>query len=358
MNDPAAPRPSAPDIRPVASGRCFHEKRAFLASGAAWPEEGPPLCVETPRSLVFLTRNRAFKLKKSLPRKGDDPRHMARRARDCAEDFTLNRALAPEVHLGLVPLVRAADGSLALGGQGRVVDWVMEMARLPAAQMLDRRLVSGPPPCRDDIVALATRLVASYRRDTSGWRAGAAYHARLTGALEADAGHLTGLLPRLGSFPLADLLGWARVRLALARPELRVRGVLGLLRTGPGGLCLEHLCLSDPPLVFHHVAVPKDGRLTDPYHDFAGLGLDAAELGAEWIGPVLLDHLAQSGLRPPSPRVLGLYAVLHCLTQARLAATPDPHLPGPHLSGALPAPGIDRLRRVLAMAMRIRDNMT
>lgn len=326
----------------------LNEKRAFLASGAAWPDEPPPFCIETPSSLVFLTRHRAFKLKKPVVLPDADLRRLADRARICAEDFRLNRMFAPEVYRRLVPLVREGDGRLVLGGRGRVVDWLVEMVRLPAAQMLDRRLAVGPCPRRDEIADLGARLIASYHRQPWHWRAGVIYHARLTAILRADAACLVQQERHLAVFPLVDLLAWVALRLAMAAPEIRLRGVMGLLCDGHGDMRIGHVCLSDPPLAFHRVAASPDMRLIDPYHELTALGLDAAQLGAEWIGPALLDQLAQAGLRPPSRRLLGLYAVLQCLTQARAAIDPA-HM----AAGQTPAQGLSRMRCLLAMAARI-----
>lgn len=82
------------------------------------------------------------------------------------------------------------------------------------------------------------------------------------------------------------------------------------------------------------------------------LGLEAAQSGADWIDPALFDQRVQGGALPPCRGVLGLHAVLHCLTQARLAVAP--------LADATEsawALGLPKLRCVLAMAVRIADGI-
>ena len=50
----------------------------------------------------------------------------------------LNRRLAPDVYFGVVPLLIARRGKPEdLGGQGRPVDWLVHMRRLPSERMLD-----------------------------------------------------------------------------------------------------------------------------------------------------------------------------------------------------------------------------
>ena len=54
-----------------------------------------------------------------------------------------NRRLAPDVYLGVVPLILKAGGNLSIGGKGAITDWLVEMVRLPAERMLDRCLARG-----------------------------------------------------------------------------------------------------------------------------------------------------------------------------------------------------------------------
>lgn len=104
-------------------------KLAFLKHGLPWPSEAPPECIETHASYVFLTRERAWKLKKPVRLLHIDQRTLAARAHLCREEVRLNRELAGSVYRGVVPLVERPDGGLALvvklpdsaGSQGNFV---------------------------------------------------------------------------------------------------------------------------------------------------------------------------------------------------------------------------------------------
>ena len=99
--------------------------------------------IETHMSWVFLSGARAYKLKKPLHYRYIDNTTIGKRRAACLEEIRLNRRLAPDVYLGVVPLVVDKAGALAFGDGGAVVDWMVEMRRLPADRMLDRRLVAG-----------------------------------------------------------------------------------------------------------------------------------------------------------------------------------------------------------------------
>src|SRR5581483_10114813 len=69
--------------------------------------------------------------------------------RDSSEELRLNRRLSPDVYLGIVALTEDDNGRLALAGEGRVVDWLVRMRRLPADRMLDRALRTGTASLED-----------------------------------------------------------------------------------------------------------------------------------------------------------------------------------------------------------------
>lgn len=96
--------------------------------------------VETHMSWVFLVGQHVYKLKKPVRFPFLDFTALEAREENCREEVRLNRRLAPHVYLGVVPLVEKADGSLSLGGEGEVIDWLVRMRRLPQGRMLSSLL--------------------------------------------------------------------------------------------------------------------------------------------------------------------------------------------------------------------------
>ena len=135
----------------------------FLSRPAAYPH--PARRVDrrqTHVSQVFLAGDFAYKLKKPVKFPFLDASTVALRRTFCRLELSLNRRLAPRVYLGMVPIVERAGG-LALGGRGRVVDWVVKMRRLPDERMLDR-LVARRRVGRGDMGRIADRLLPFFRR--------------------------------------------------------------------------------------------------------------------------------------------------------------------------------------------------
>src|SRR6516162_8156564 len=78
--------------------------------------------IETHFSWVFLADRYVYKLKKPLRGDGFDLSTAESRRRNAETEVRLNRRLAPDVYLGVVPLTLARGHSWAIGGRGVVID--------------------------------------------------------------------------------------------------------------------------------------------------------------------------------------------------------------------------------------------
>lgn len=161
--------PSSPGAYAEAS---LEAKVAALRSSQAYGER--PRCIEaieTHFARVFLTDEFAFKLKKPLRLESLELGTLAARRFNCMEELRLNRRLAPDVYLGVVALVRRVDGSLHVGGEGDVVDWIVKMRRLPAASMLDSAIALRAVK-RESLVAVGRMLARFYHAQQTRQRPG------------------------------------------------------------------------------------------------------------------------------------------------------------------------------------------
>src|SRR5205823_11711953 len=83
--------------------------------------------IETHISIVFLAGSRAWKLKRAVRFDYIDASTPERRKALCDAEVRLNRRTAPSLYRGVVAVTREAGGSLALGGLGTPVEWLVEI---------------------------------------------------------------------------------------------------------------------------------------------------------------------------------------------------------------------------------------
>lgn len=293
---------------------------AFLRQPSAYPEPADKVeTVETHMAWVFLTPQHAYKLKKPVCYGDLDFASVAARRHFCDEELRLNRRLAPDVYLGLVPLTLGERGYLALGGDGEVVDWLVRMRRLPTEFMLDHVLRHGCGNPRD-MQAVAARLVAFFQSLAPVDIDGAAYRERYARQIAACSHEL--LQPSYG-LPAAHVrLVCHRQHSALDRLASRIdwRVADGFVVEGHGDLRPEHICLYPEPVVIDCLEFSRTLRVLDRADEIAFLALETERLGAPALATALVQQYRSLSHDRPAPALLHFYQSYRAIVRAALAA--------------------------------------
>lgn len=319
------------------------EKVAFLT---AMP--GVLQVIETHMAFVFLTGSLAFKLKKPVSFGYFDHHTLAARATACAEEVRLNRALAGDVYLGTVPLVQAGT-QLALGGDGQVVDWLVQMRRLPAERMLDAMISARQAsPSQAEAAAVVAHLAGFYRHQQMSPPPAGLYLAHLQREQAVNSENLRLMAHYLPDTPLRPVTTVLQHRIAGMGPEILARETAGLVVEGHGDLRPEHVCLTEPLVIFDRVEAALELRVIDVFDEVGYLAAECTLLGRRDLGEHLIREMAAAGFAPPSPDLQTTYAMFRLVTRARLALD---HLrdPSPTTPDKWPA----RARVYLAEAFRL-----
>jgi aminoglycoside phosphotransferase family enzyme/predicted kinase len=131
---------------------------ALLSRPASFPQPTTHIRVcHTHISVVFVTDQFAYKIKKPVSLGFLDFSTLERRRYFCEEEVRLNRRLAPEVYLGVVPVT--AGG---MEGPGEPVEWAVKMVRLPDEATLEQRLQRGE--VEEAVLENIARRVAEFHR--------------------------------------------------------------------------------------------------------------------------------------------------------------------------------------------------
>jgi aminoglycoside phosphotransferase family enzyme len=271
---------------------------------------------ETHMSWVFMTDNRVYKLKKPVRYPFLDFSTLQKRQFYCREEFRLNRRLASETYTATVALRRKRSGQLTLSNEGRVIDWLVEMRRLPAQEMLDTRIRQGNVT-PTDIGRIGELLAAFYASRSQEPVDGNIYLHHL----EHEQA-INGSILRRSEFGLSDLadnaLDTVDQALKLLRPLVQSRISRGAIVEGHGDLRPEHICLADPPQVIDCLEFNRAMRIIDPYDEVNYLGLECGMLGATWIRPLLCNVLERNLGNPPNAQLMALYGGFRALLRGRL----------------------------------------
>jgi uncharacterized protein len=302
---------------------------ARLIEGLSSPDAYPvrPASVEvrqTHISVVFLAGEYVYKLRKPVALPFLDFTSLEARHADCLDEVRLNRRLAADVYVGVVPVVEGAKG-LTFEREGNAVEWAVKMKRLPDGASLLARLERGE--LGDDLLArVADRLAAFHdvaeRPDDAARLGGIEAVAR---NVRENFAEMTGEVGRTVSARVFEALR-ARSEEALARlgPLIEERARKGMACEGHGDLRLEHVyVLPDcaPPddlVVIDCVEFSRRFRVGDPVGDVAFMVMELVFNGQRDKARAFAErHLAARG-DEGGAELLPFYVAYRSLVRAKV----------------------------------------
>ncbi|OHV28544.1 hypothetical protein BBK14_18125 [Parafrankia soli] len=270
--------------------------------------------VQTPTAVVFLTEDRAYKLRRAVNHGFVDYRYRRARLIACEDEVRLNRRLAPDVYLGVAD-IRDETGALR--------DHMVVMRRLPADRRLSALMtadVSG------ELRGLAQRLVAFHEGCETTPESTRTGGLCALEALWLEA--MDGLAPfrgRILDAATVDEIGRLALRYLTGRgPLLAERQAAGRVRDGHGDLLADDIyCLNDGPRVLNCVNVDPALRAGDVLGDAASLAMDLERLGDATAARTFLDAYREFSGETHPTSLEDLYIAYRAVVRAKTACVRD-----------------------------------
>ncbi|MDI4666216.1 AAA family ATPase [Xanthobacter autotrophicus] len=227
--------------------------------------------IDTHGAAVFLAGPFAYKVKRAVFFPFMDFSTLEKRRAACEAEVAISGAGAPGLYLGVVPIVRTANG-LALDGAGEVVEFAVKMRRFDTGLTLDRVAERGgftPGLAK----ALAAAVVASHQAapvrrdfDTAG---------RLGAYLRDNIAEFAAQPELFPSAEGAALAALSEAALARITGLVKVRSAAGFVRRCHGDLHLRNIVLLDGrPVLFDAIEFNDDIATCDVLYDLAFLLMD------------------------------------------------------------------------------------
>ncbi|WP_169976270.1 bifunctional aminoglycoside phosphotransferase/ATP-binding protein [Tautonia rosea] len=293
---------------------------------------------QTHISVVFLAGPFAYKVKKQVNFGFVDFSTLDRRRHYCEEEIRLNRRLAPEVYLGVVPVTRSGDRCV-MEGTGEVVEWAVKMERLDEAETL-KSLVTNPnlsdQALRRMIDLIVARLVAFYGlAERSAAIADAAGFEAVARNAEENFTSSEPLVGRTVSQAVIDRLrALSYLELTRLRPLLKSRADRGIPCDGHGDLRLDHIYVRpdrvapDDLVIVDCIEFSNWLRSVDPVADLAFLAMDLLAVRGDRTGLITVieryeDHSGDVEGRPLWPFFIAYRAIVRAKVDGLAALQPE-----------------------------------
>ena len=310
-------------------GVTLDDKIGFLSVPESWP--GPTsrvTLVETHHAWLFMTDHYVYKMKKPFRAGGISYCSLASRHRLCLDEYNLNRALAADTYLGVVPLVLTNTGRLAVNGEGTAVEWLVKMRRLPHSRSLT--VMALEDRLTDDHVAGFIRKLARFHERAPVCRFEQRYGQRLRDRLEFW--HWELVRCRFGSpEPLPELMAAQLEYVETRSGTLEARQGKNHVRSVHGDLRPEHVFILEDgePQVIDCLEFDPELRKLDVAAELAYFAMECRHAALPRVAARSVSeyHRCRPGVLGPD-HLLNFYASLAATVRAGLMAWRSLEAPG------------------------------
>ncbi len=299
-----------------------------LLEPSAYPEATQAVDFkETHISRIYLTDSHAYKLKKPVDLGFLDFSTLEKRRHFCYEEVRLNRRFTSGIYMGVVEL-RQLNGKVCIGDRGRLIDYAVQMHRLPETRMLDHlieaastelsaampqlgkavhKVLEQAETCRHE----AVRNAEAVRRNCED---------NFNQTISAIGSSLTSEAHKLmQSATQRDLVDLERVMLE--------REAKGFVRDGHGDLHTANICMTDPICIYDCIEFNRRYRVADIIADLAFLLMDLEFRGRRDLAEELMTQYKSQAATPHFEKLLPFYkqyrAWVRGKVSAMLATDPD-----------------------------------
>ena len=246
---------------------------------------------------------------------------LSNRRHYCDEELRLNKRLAPQLYLDVVPITGSID-TPHMDGQGKPLEFAVKMVQFPCHSLFDDLAARGE--LNDDLVhRLALRIAQCHAQAPLAEPSTAfANSTLLSNQVKANFDTLgSPAVSNLAPTALRELQRWSARSLVDLGPAFRQRKREGFIRECHGDLHLANIALVDgEPVAFDCIEFDQNLRWIDVIIDVAFVLMDLKNHGLEELSALFLNSYLDVTGDYESLGLLSHYQVYRALVRAKVAA--------------------------------------
>lgn len=295
----------------------------FLASPAAYgPKVREVARIDTHAAIVFLAGDAAYKIKRAVRFPFLDFSTLEKRRQVCERELAINRRTAPELYLDVVAITREADGGLAFGGKGEVVEWAVHMRRFDQDALFDQMAKAGR--LTPELMRATADVIRAFHDKAERLKGTKAVGGGAKAVHSVIAENLDALKGRPDLFPPAaveDLRNRMEGTFAKVSESLDRRVEEGKVRLCHGDLHLRNLCLIEGrPTLFDAIEFNDAFAAIDVLDDLAFLLMDLDHRDMRPFGNLVFNRYFADEEDFLGLRALPLFLASRAMVRAKVCA--------------------------------------
>ncbi len=285
--------------------------------------------METHISLLFLTGNHVYKLKKPVDFGFLDFTSLEKRKFFCEQEVNLNRRLSPTIYLGVIRITKEG-GRIHLEGKGEPVEYAVKMKQIPEEKLMDH-LLERRQVTPKMIEAVSEKLVQFYfAAETNDHIKSFAKPERVKQDtdenFEQTEKYIDVTIPRK---VYGEIKNKTNDFLRMNGKLFQQRIASDRIRDCHGDLRLEHIFWGEEISIFDCIEFNERFRYTDVAADIAFLAMDLDYHGREDLSDHLMSaYVGESGDHELM-ELLDFYKCYRAYVRGKVESfrLDDPHIP-------------------------------
>ncbi|MFO7570255.1 MAG: AAA family ATPase, partial [Smithellaceae bacterium] len=277
--------------------------------------------IQTHASYVFIAGDFVYKIKKPVRFDFLDFTTLAQRKFYCEEEIRLNRRLAKDIYLDVLPISQDTLGAFHPGDDGAVVEYAVRMKKLPAHRML-KVLLHGNRADADILSRVAFKIAAFHKEAQTG------PHIDEVGSMATlrrnheenfnETKPLVGKTLRQHQYDLVS--DYARVFMSQNAPLFAKRVADHRIRDCHGDLHLDHICVTDEILIFDCIEFNERFRFVDTAAEVSFLMMDLDFNGFAGDADIFLKYYVQYSQDGELLRLLNFYRCYYAYVRGKVTS--------------------------------------
>ena len=277
--------------------------------------------IETHISWVVLTGDFVYKIKKPVDFGFLDFSTLEKRHFYCREELRLNKRLAPELYLAVVPIC-GTPAHPELNGEDDAFEYAVKMRQFPPSSQLDHVLERGELQSRQlDAVA---RLIAGFHQviDCAGEDSGYGDAAHVYKPVQENFVQIRQNIPDENHLEfLADIEAWSEACFTKLKPIFEQRKANGFVRECHGDMHLSNLAwYHQAPLIFDCIEFNPNLYWIDVINEVAFLVMDLQDRQQSQMATRFLNTYLESTGDYAGVLVLNFYLLYRAMVLAKVNA--------------------------------------